>query len=144
MNLLRLKSGWLTLAVTLMVAVLMGQPTIAKDNPSDHPIRVLKAKVDTENRGGFNKGGRATLSIWLKNAAEVTVDGLAVTVDLYDNRRRKINTLTRELEPLDAGEKRIVVMEWDELEEVKPRFYIEYYARGKQKNKFEGETPSWN
>ncbi len=144
MKLLSSKTGWLTLAFALMITVFAGQTAVAKDNPSDHPIKVLKAKVDMENRSGFGRGGRATMSIWLKNSAEVTVDGIVVTVDLYTDRRRKINTLTQEVEPLDGGEKSIVVVEWDELEEVKPRFYIEYYARGKQKNKFEGDTPSWN
>lgn len=139
----KFKTNWLVIALTLMVATLMGQPAAANDNPSDHPIRILKAKIDVDSRGGFNKGGRASMSIWMKNAAEVTVDGITITVELYDDRRRKVNTLTRDIEPLDAGEKRIVTFEWDEFEEVKPRYYVEYYSRGKQKAKFEGDDPDY-
>ncbi|MFA5506996.1 MAG: hypothetical protein WC314_18755 [Vulcanimicrobiota bacterium] len=143
MKFLSYGTGLLSIVLTLLAAVLLGQPAIARDNPSDHPIKVLKAKIDGQSRG-FDRGGRGTLSIWLKNAAEVTVDGIVVSVDLYDNRRRKINTLTKEVEPLAGGEKTIVVVKWDEFEEVKPRFYIEYFSRGNQKTKFEGDTPSWN
>jgi hypothetical protein len=140
------RTSWLAIALTLAVVTLLGQPAVAKkgDGPGNHPIRILKAKVDNDSRGGgFNQGGRASLSIWLKNAAEVTVDGIVVTVDLYDDRRRKVNTLTREIDPLDAGEKKIITFEWDEFEEVKPRYYVEYYSRGKQKTKFEGDRPDY-
>ena len=137
------RAGWLALALTLMVAALVGQPAAAKDN-TNHPIRVLKAKVDSNGRASFNPGGRGSLSIWLKNSAEVTVDGIVVTVELYSDRRRKVNTLTKDVDQLTAGEKKIVTFEWDEFEEVKPRYYVEYYSRGKQKTKFEGDQPDYS
>jgi hypothetical protein len=143
MNNFSSRTGWLAVALTIMIAALVGQPAVAKDD-TNHPLRILKAKVDTDGRSGFNPGGRGSLSIWIKNAADVTVDGITVTVELYNDRRRKMNTLTKDIDALDAGEKRIVTFEWDEFEEVKPKYFVEYYSRGKQKTKFEGDQPDYS
>ena len=139
------KAKLLGIALATLLAVLASSPVVARDNPSDHPIRILKARVQNDQARGGNSA-RGNLTIWMQNSANVTVDGIEVEVELYNNRKRKVETLRRKVDSLDSGEKKVVTFRWDVVAEddVTPRFFVEYNSRGTQKTRFEGETPSWN
>jgi hypothetical protein len=141
-----LHTKYLGIALVSALVALLTHPILAKDNPSDHPIRVIKARYQNDNSRGGATSARGNLTVWLKNVAEVTVDGVEIEVDLYNDRGRKVETLRKEVKDLGPGEKRVTTFRWDVVaeNEVKPRFYIEYKSRGTQKTRFEGDPPSWN
>lgn len=131
------------LMVSIMMLAVMNPAQAKKTDPSDHPIKVLKARYQSTGRSmGSSKG---SLTIWLKNMVGVTVDGIEIEVDLYNDRRRKVETVRRKVKELGAGEKKVVTIKWDVVAEKikKPRFYVEYNRRGNQKSRFEGESPNW-
>lgn len=117
-----------------------------KEFTGKHPIRVLKARAQNDNLGRSISSTKGSLTIWLQNITSVVVDGINIDVDLYNGNRRKVESLNRKIDKLEPGEKKIITFRWDVLaeKEVKPRFYVEYNARGNQKARFEGDTPSWN
>ena len=134
------------LAVCLVFAVLSSASAEDKDFTGDHPVRVLKARAQTDNiRGGGAVSAKGNLTIWLQNPTSVIVDGIALDVELYNGNKRKVETLHREIDKLEPGEKKVITFRWDVVaeNEVHPRFFIEYNARGNQKERFEGDTPSW-
>lgn len=146
MNLLFSKTKLLAIVTTAVIALLATLPAAARDNPADHPIKVLKARYQNDHSRGNSMSARGTMTVWMQNAADLPVDGIVIEVDLYNNRRRKVETLKREVEMLEPGQKRVITFSWDVLaeREVKPRFFIEYYSRGKQKTRFEGDSPNWH
>jgi hypothetical protein len=118
-----------------------------KEFTGEHPLRVLKARYQNDNlRGSANTSARGNLTIWLQNITSVVVDGIDIEVELYNGNKRKVDTLKRNVDKLDPGEKKVLTFRWDVVaeDEVKPRFFIEYNARGNQKERFEGDTPTWN
>jgi hypothetical protein len=127
------------------IAALMAFPATADNNPANHPIRVLKARYQNDQSTSGMSSSRGNLTIWLQNGADVAVDGVEVEVELYNDRNRKVETLRKSVDTLEAGEKKIVTFRWDIIAErtIKPRFYVEYNARGTQKARFEGDSPSW-
>lgn len=127
----------------VLTAVLPAQAD--NNNPSDHPIKILKARYQND-RSRATTSARGNLTIWMQNAADVTVDGVEVEVELYNDRDRKVETLRKKVDTLNAGEKKVITFRWDVVAEssVKPRFYVEYNSRGTQKTRFEGDTPNWN
>lgn len=131
--------------IVALLCLAASLPVSAKDNPSDHPIRVLKARYQNDGARGSGSSARGNLTIWLQNAADATVDGVEIEVELYNDRGRKVETLRRKIEDLGAGAKKVVTFRWDVVAEshVKPRFYVEYNRRGTQKGRFEGESPNW-
>lgn len=135
---------WGALLVSLL-AISVALPATARDNPSDHPIKVLKARYQNDQSRGGSSSARGNLTIWLKNAVGVTVDGIEIEVELYNDRRRKVETLRRKIDKLEGGEKKVVTFRWDVIAEkdVKPKFFIEYNSRGNQKSRFEGDSPNW-
>ncbi len=127
------------------VLALLAPASADKDFTGEHPIRVLKARKQNEsNRGGHSAAARGNLTLWLHNPTSVVVDGVRVEVELYNDSRRRVETLRRDIEDLQPGEKRVVTFRWDVLAErsVDPRFFIEYNARGAQKARFEGDSPT--
>jgi hypothetical protein len=134
------------LAVCFLLSGLTGVNADEKEFTGDHPLRVLKARAQRDNiRGGSAVSSRGSLTLWLQNPTSVIVDGIGIDVDLYNDNKRKVDSLRRELEKLDPGEKKVITFQWDVVaeDEIYPRFFIEYNARGNQKERFEGETPSW-
>lgn len=134
------------LGLMAVVLLAVSLPASAKDNPSDHPIRVLKARYQDDTTHGGGMSARGSLTIWLQNAADLTVDGIEIEVDLYNDRGRKVETLHKKVEDLNGGAKKVVTFRWDVVAEdhVKPRFFVEYNVRGNQKARFEGDSPNWN
>ena len=136
-------NGVIGLVLASLVAVSLATPAAA-DSDVDHPIKVLKARYQSNGGGGLGSS-KGTMTIWLKNLVGVTVDGIEIEVELYNDRRRKVETLKKKIGELGAGEKKVVTFTWDVLAEKieKPRFFIEYNARGNQKSRFEGDSPNW-
>lgn len=118
-----------------------------KEFTGEHPLRVLKARVQNNDlgSGGFSSA-KGSLTIWIQNITSVIVDGITIDVELYNGNRRKVETLHRTVDKLEPGEKKVLTFRWDVLaeREVKPKFFVEYNARGNQKARFEGDTPTWN
>ncbi|MBI3925278.1 MAG: hypothetical protein HY319_07055 [Armatimonadetes bacterium] len=115
-----------------------------KEDPGPHPIRVLKAKIDTARRGvGSSRG---SITIWLHNSAEVIVDGVKVEVELYTPQGRLIDTLSEEVGEIDPGTKKWVDLDWDLAGEevpMKPKIWVYYNGGGTKPTKFVGEPPVW-
>lgn len=134
------------LGLIALICLAAVSPVSAKDNPADHPLHVLKARYQNDTNRGSGMSARGNLTIWLKNAADATVDGVEIEVELYNDRGRKVETLRKKVEDLGAGEKKVITFRWDVVAEknVKPRFYVEYNRRGTQKARFEGESPNGN
>lgn len=139
----RLVPGFLALCFALS----MLGAAVANDKPftAEHPLRVLKARAQNDNLRGGSASARGNLTIWLQNYTSVIVDGVVIEVELYNNNKRKVETLRREVGALDAGERKVITFRWDVVAEqdVRPRFFIEYNSRGNQKDRFEGDSPSW-
>jgi hypothetical protein len=116
-----------------------------KEFKGEHPLRVLKARAQNDAIRGNAASARGSLTIWLQNPTSVVVDGISIDVDLYNNNKRKVDSLHRDIDKLEPGEKKVITFRWDVVAEteVKPRFFIEYNARGSQKERFEGDSPSW-
>ncbi len=131
------------LALSLIVSLLL-PASAEKDYSGDHPLRVLKARKQGDQARSSAGSAKGNLTIWLQNPTSVVVDGVEVEVELYNDNRRKVDTLRRKLDDFQPGEKRVVTFRWDVLAEryVEPRFFIEYNARGAQKARFEGESPT--
>ncbi len=140
-----LKALTAVLAVTCATVAFSQSASAEKDFTGDHPIRVLKARYESDNARGGGASAKGNITIWLQNATSVIVDGVDVEVDLYNDNKRKVDTLKRSIEPLEAGEKRVLTFRWDVIaeREVTPRFFIEYNSRGNQKTRFEGRPPTW-
>jgi len=136
---------FLGVAFVLAFSVLLSYPTLAKDSISDHPIRILKARYQNDASRGGAASTRGNLTIWLQNQVDVTVDGVEIEVELYNDRNRKVETLRKKVEDLGPSEKKVVTFRWDVIAEtsVKPKFFVEYNFRGNQKARFEGESPNW-
>lgn len=128
-----------------LICLAASLPAAAKDNPADHPLRILKARYQNDTNRGSGMSARGNLTVWLQNSADATVDGVEIEVELYNDRGRKVETLRKKVEDLGPGEKKVVTFRWDVVAEnnVKPRFYVEYNRRGTQKARFEGESPNW-
>lgn len=145
-----LKAKWMApalLAVCFLLSSLVAvQADEGKEYKGDHPLRILKARAQNDNVRGAVANAKGSLTIWLQNPTSVIVDGVVVDVDLYNKNKRKVDTLHREIDKLDPGEKKVITFRWDVVaeDEIHPRFFIEYNARGNQKERFEGETPTWN
>ncbi len=134
------------LTAALMSITLSSLATAQDDAPAaGHPIRVMKARYENDrSRGGASARGSCT--VWLQNRAEVSVDGIEIELELYNDSRRKVETLKREIELLTAGEKKVLVFKWDipgESEVRRPRIFLSYNSRGRQKTRFEGDPPTW-
>lgn len=140
------KLGPILLAACFVLSALVGVQADDKEFSGEHPLRVLKARAQRDNvRGSAAVSARGNLTIWLQNYTSVIVDGITIEVELYNRSRRKVETLKRQVDKMEPGEKKVLTFRWDVVAEddVKPRFFIEYNARGNQKERFEGETPSW-
>lgn len=137
--------GLLALAVCLAVSTMTAASAEEKEFKGDHPIRVLKARAQNDNLRSGAASARGNLTVWLQNITSVVVDGVEIEVELYNDSRRKVETLKRDIDKLEPGQKQVITFRWDVVaeENVKPRFFISYNARGNQKAKFEGDTPSW-
>ncbi len=135
------------LALTLCLALSAVQPVSAegKEFKGDHPLRVLKARAQNDNLRGGGSTARGNLTIWLQNITSVVVDGVEIEVELYNNNKRRVETLKRTIDKLEPGEKKVITFRWDVVAEdhVTPRFFVSYNSRGNQKTKFEGDSPSW-
>ena len=75
----------------------------------------------------------------------MVVDGVEIEVELYNDSKRKVETLKRTIDKLEPGQKQVITFRWDVVAEdnVKPKFFVSYNARGSQKARFEGDSPSW-
>jgi hypothetical protein len=133
------------LALGIFLASLMGAQADEREFKGDHPLRVLKARAQNDNLRGSVASAKGNLTIWLQNPTSVVVDGIGIDVELYNDNKRKVETLRREIEKLEPGEKKVITFRWDVVaeQEIHPRFFIEYNARGTQKERFEGDTPTW-
>jgi len=131
--------------LTVAVAAVLAYPALANDNPADHPLRILKARYQNDSTRGAAASAKGNLTIWMQNSVGVAVDGIEIEVELYNDRKRKVETLRRDIGLLEAGEKKIITFRWDVIAEdsVKPRFFVEYNRRGNQKARFEGDSPNW-
>ena len=140
----RRKQNFMTALLLSLCCLALALPTTAKDNPADHPIKVLKARYSNDSSRSMGSA-KGNMTIWMKNIANVTVDGIEIEVDLYNDRGRKVETLRRKVKDLSPGEKKVLTFRWDVVAEdtVKPRFYVEYKRRGNQKARFEGDSPNW-
>lgn len=142
-----LKKSWLggLLALAVMSVALSGVGSAADEPEGGHPIKVMKARYTNDrSRGGSSAKGNCT--VWLKNKAEVSVDGIEVEVELYNDSRRKVETLKREIEVLTSGEKKVLTFKWDipgESTIRRPKIYLSYHSRGRQKTRFHSEPPTW-
>lgn len=138
------KFSWTAVLLSLCCLAL-ALPTMARDNPADHPIRILKARYQNDSSRSGMGSAKGNLTIWMQNSVNVTVDGIEIEVDLYNNRGRKVETLRKKVKDLGPGEKKVLTFRWDVVAEdyVKPRFYVEYNRRGNQKARFEGDSPTW-
>lgn len=144
----RFSRRWTTgfLAVAFLLSALIGASAQDKEFKGEHPLRVLKARAQNDSvRGGSSVSARGTLTVWVQNYTSVVVDGVEMEVELYNDNRRKVDTIKRNIDKLEPGEKKVITFRWDVVAEdnVKPRFFIEYNARGNQKARFEGDTPTW-
>lgn len=111
----------------------------------DHPLKVLKAKMNNDAGRSSIMSSRGSMTVWLQNLADVPVDGVKMEVILYNDRNRPVETLTREIGELDAGKKEVLTFKWDVLAErsVKPRIFVYYNGGEPEPTKFEGEPPVW-
>ena len=134
---------WTLSALSLLCLAVLAP---ASAETTDHPLRILKARFQNDQSRGMGFSARGNLTIWMQNAVGVTVDGIAVEVELYNDRGRKVDTLKKDIKDLAGGEKKVITFRWDVPgeERVKPRFFVEYNRRGKQKARFEGEPPNWH
>lgn len=146
----KFKTKWLVAALTAVCLVLCAVDGVRADDEGkefkgEHPLRVLKARAENDNMRSSAASARGSLTIWLQNPTSVVVDGINIDVDLYNTNKRKVDTLRREIDKLEPGEKKVITFRWDVVaeQEVFPRFFIEYNARGTQKERFEGDSPSW-
>lgn len=145
-----LKSKWLAPALVAVCFLLSSLAAVnadeGKEYKGDHPLRILKARAQNDSERGAVASAKGNLTIWLQNPTSVTVDGVSIDVDLYNKNKRKVDTLHRDVDKLEPGEKKVITFRWDVVaeDEIHPRFFIEYNARGTQKERFEGETPTWN
>lgn len=137
--------GLLALTLCFMLSAVQQASAEGKEFKGDHPLRVLKARAQNDNLRGGSSSARGNLTIWLQNITSVVVDGVEIEVELYNDSKRKVETLKRTIDKLEAGEKKVVTFRWDVVAEdhVKPRFFVSYNSRGNQKSKFEGDSPSW-
>ena len=122
----------------------LGGIASAKKDKRDHPLRVLKSRVQSNQGRTSVASARGNLTVWLQNTSNVTVDGIEMEIELYNDRNRKVETLRREIEDLEAGEKKVITFRWDVIAEksVTPKIFVEYKARGTQKARFEGRSPN--
>lgn len=135
------------LPLLLAVALLAPLRADEKDNaPEDgkHPIAVLKG-VFSNDLDGFN-AIRGDCTIWLKNLSDVTVDGVRMELELYNQSGKKVETLKKEIGEMEAGAKRYIPFEWEVYgaTSLKPRVWIYYNAGGEVPVKFEGNPPVWS
>lgn len=133
------------LATLAILGLVLGMAGIAgADNDDDHPLRVLKSRVKSDQSRGSSSSARGNLTVWLQNTSGVTVDGIEMEIELYNDSNRKVETLRRTIEDMDAGEKKVITFRWDVIAErnVTPRIFVEYKARGTQKARFEGRSPN--
>lgn len=147
MKILNFKRTWVGgfLAIALMTLAL-GSLAAAQNEPAGgHPIKVMKARyVSDRDRGGSSARGNCT--VWIKNKADVSVDGIVVEVEIYNDSRRKIETVKREVELLTSGEKKVLTFKWDipgESEIRRPKIFLSYRTRGTQVTRFHSEPPTW-
>ena len=134
-------------AVCMTLAFVAGASAEDKEFTGTHPLKILKARYQSENsNGSAAASARGNLTVWIQNVTSVIVDGVDIDVELYNNRKRKVDTLKRNVDKLEPGEKKVLTFRWDVPgeEELSPRFFVEYNARGNQKERFEGDSPTWN
>ena len=137
--------GFAALAFCLILGTVSAAVAEGKEFKGDHPLRVLKARAQNDNLRTGTASARGSLTIWLQNITSVVVDGVEVEVELYNDSKRKVETLKRNVDKLEPGQKQVLTFRWDVVAEdnVKPRFFISYNSRGSQKARFEGDSPSW-
>lgn len=125
-------------AVTVLVL-----PTQAKDSER-HPIKLLKARMQASGRGSMG-ASKGNVTVWLQNVAGVTVDGVKVEVELYNDNRRLLDTLEKDVGEMTAGKKKVLTFKWDVISDdrIKPRIFVSYNAGRKKPVRFEGDTPTW-
>ena len=144
---IKMKNRNKTLSTVVLLSLLclaVALPSLARDNPADHPIRILKARYSNDSSRSMGSA-KGNMTIWMQNSVNVTVDGIEIEVELYNDRGRKVETLRKKVKDLNPGEKKVLTFRWDVVAEdtVKPRFYVEYNRRGNQKARFEGDSPNW-
>lgn len=147
MTIKRFHKTWLLglLMVTGLFLAVTGMST-AQEPAGGHPLYVMKARYVSERGTSALASARGNCTVWLRNKEEVTVDGIEIELHLYNDRRRQVETLKREIGALTAGEKKVVTFRWDipgEDEVERPRIWLSYNARGTQKARFEAEPPTW-
>ncbi len=137
--------GLLALALCLVASTVSTAWAEGKEFKGDHPLRILKARAQNDNLRAGGASARGSLTIWLQNITSVVVDGVEIEVELYNDSKRKVETLKRTIDKLEPGQKQVITFRWDVVAEdnVKPRFFVSYNARGSQKARFEGDSPSW-
>ncbi|GMU56027.1 MAG: hypothetical protein AMXMBFR33_51730 [Candidatus Xenobia bacterium] len=111
-----------------------------------HPLAVLKGVINSDN--GTTLGAmRGDATIWLKNVSDVAVDGVKVEMVIYNgNNGRKLETLTKDIGELNAGDKKYLNFKWEiyGATTIKPKVWVYYNGGGEEPVKFDGEPPVWN
>ena len=137
---------WGTIAVVLATLSLAFPAQAKKSDSRNHPLRVLKSRYQNDQSRGESGSARGNLTVWLQNAVGVPVDGIELEVELYNDRRRKVETLKKTVGSMAAGKKKVLTFRWDIVAEdvVKPKIFILYNARGNQKARFEDNSGNGN
>lgn len=142
-----------TLILALCCALLVGLIARADDDEDNglkwkgkHPLAVLKGVFQADEGASIGaQKGEATL--WIKNMSDVTVDGVKIDLVLYNgNNGRKVETVTKKIGEMTAGDKKTVVFKWDIYGQMslKPRVWVYYNGGGEELEKFDGEPPIWS
>ena len=130
----------------VIAAVALSLSTLGTAAPKEnHPIKVLKARVQNQDGRGDFGTARGNVTVWIQNVTDVAVDGVKMEVELFNDSRRKVETLKRDIGELEPGKKKVLTFEWDVIAErqVKPRIWVEYNAGRKKPVRFKGDPPVW-
>ena len=63
-----------------------------KSDPGPHPLKVLKAKVNS--RQGANNNSVGDMTVWVQNTSDVMVDKVRVELWLFDDNKRLVGMIS--------------------------------------------------
>lgn len=132
-----------SLASAVLIAVLLAAFP-ARAQQLEHPLQVLKVHTEKGREGEARaSSGRGT--IWLRNAADVAVDGVKVEIRMKTATGRTVQTIVREVGQVEAGRKKYVQYRWEDYRgrRLRPEIWIQYNGGQPEPVKFLAEPPVW-
>ncbi|HXE73860.1 MAG TPA: hypothetical protein VNO81_14450 [Candidatus Nitrosotenuis sp.] len=129
-------------AVPILILLCAG--AVRAGDEDQHPLVILRAEYSQE-AGSTAGPSRGKGTLWLRNLADVKVDGIKVEILMRSPSGRVRQKIVKEVGEIEAGKRAYVDWTWEDYsgETLRPEFWVLYNGGGQEPVRFQAEPPVW-